>query len=188
MMSDSNPIVYLNEVAIKKNLPLPQYNELEKTGPDHCPVFIYSVTFSGFTGIGEGSTKKEAKRAAAYQIRRRLLELNKNDEIAIFVFNGIILNMSQSSTPMTITTDTETIEVIHQTYGHLKWNNLQGQYVIINDRSSLKASSIYDQRLNDKIRESIARFQEMANLFLIDYSHLPSDNFDSANAANSTSN
>ena len=44
----------------------PHYRVLEKTGPDHQPVFIVEVTVDGAVPVrGEGSSKRAAEQAAA---------------------------------------------------------------------------------------------------------------------------
>ncbi|MEQ9813894.1 MAG: ribonuclease III [Azospirillaceae bacterium] len=65
------PKTALQEWAQGRALPLPVYETLERSGPDHAPVFRIrvSVAQSG-SAEAEGASKREAERMAA----RRLLE------------------------------------------------------------------------------------------------------------------
>lgn len=65
----------LQEIAQAKKLPLPVYTELERTGPDHTPIFKMQVSVKGFSScIAEGKSKKEASQKAAEEM---ILEINK---------------------------------------------------------------------------------------------------------------
>lgn len=59
----------LQEWAQGKGLPLPVYDVIERTGPDHAPHFVISVCVQGFDKTtGEGITKREAEKAAAEKL------------------------------------------------------------------------------------------------------------------------
>ncbi len=56
----------LQEWAQGRGLPLPVYEVLDRSGPDHAPVFVVSVTVKGLTPAkGEGASKREAEKHAA---------------------------------------------------------------------------------------------------------------------------
>ncbi|CAF1622173.1 unnamed protein product [Adineta ricciae] len=56
----------LQEYCQQRNLPLPIYSLIEKTGPDHSPMFQVEVIVDGMTFIGDRSTKKRvAEKLAA---------------------------------------------------------------------------------------------------------------------------
>jgi ribonuclease-3 len=64
--SDSNAIGDLQEYCQQRTLPLPVYEEVNREGPDHRPLFTYRVCLEGdrsFTGTG--STVADAKQDAA---------------------------------------------------------------------------------------------------------------------------
>lgn len=56
----------LQEWALGQGLPVPHYREVERTGPDHKPIFRVSVELPGIVAEeGVGPSKREAERAAA---------------------------------------------------------------------------------------------------------------------------
>ncbi len=56
----------LQEWALGRGLPVPAYREVERTGPDHKPVFRVSLELPGILPVeGVGSSKREAEKAAA---------------------------------------------------------------------------------------------------------------------------
>ena len=66
----------LQEWAQGKGLPLPDYRTVDRTGPDHMPVFTVSVEVAGQEPAkGEGTSKRAAEQAAA---ERLLAEVMKN--------------------------------------------------------------------------------------------------------------
>lgn len=59
----------LQEWAHAKKLGTPKYRELERTGPDHDPVFTVEVKLKGIlAGHGSGRSKRIAEQVAARQI------------------------------------------------------------------------------------------------------------------------
>ena len=64
--SQENPKSALQEWALARKWPLPQYQALGRTGPDHAPEFTVRVKIEG-QGSAEasGSSKKQAERDAA---------------------------------------------------------------------------------------------------------------------------
>ncbi|NKB57808.1 MAG: ribonuclease III [Alphaproteobacteria bacterium] len=67
--SDKPPLdakTALQEWAQGRGLPLPAYEIVERTGPDHAPTFTIAVSVGDSqTGQGEGSTRRAAEQAAA---------------------------------------------------------------------------------------------------------------------------
>jgi ribonuclease-3 len=56
----------LQEWALGRGLPVPSYREIDRTGPDHKPVFRVSLELPGIISVeGVGSSKREAEKAAA---------------------------------------------------------------------------------------------------------------------------
>lgn len=56
----------LQEWAQGRGLPLPIYTIVERSGPDHAPVFVVSVSVDGLETVsGQGANKREAEKAAA---------------------------------------------------------------------------------------------------------------------------
>lgn len=62
----------LQEWAQARGLPPPQYQLVEKTGPDHAPIFMIAVNYSGFEPVlAQGPSKKAAEHKAASQFLAR---------------------------------------------------------------------------------------------------------------------
>lgn len=62
----------LQEWAQGQGLPLPQYVEISREGPDHAPVFTTEVTISGKKPArGTGANKRAAEQAAATALLAR---------------------------------------------------------------------------------------------------------------------
>ena len=75
--SEMNPKSALQEWAMARKLPLPAYELLEVSGPDHAPVFSIEVALSDrYKTRASGSSKKEAERLAA----RALLQMVQKKE------------------------------------------------------------------------------------------------------------
>lgn len=56
----------LQEWAQGQGLPLPEYSEVNRSGPDHAPLFTALVAVDGrFEATGEGASKRQAEQAAA---------------------------------------------------------------------------------------------------------------------------
>lgn len=63
----------LQDYCQKKYQQPPEYKILSETGPDHSKVFLVSVEIdSQELGIGQGSSKKEAQQAAAFNALEKL--------------------------------------------------------------------------------------------------------------------
>ena len=66
----------LQEWAQARALPLPRYELIERSGPDHRPEFTVSVTVQGHEPVhGQGLSKQAAEKVAAEKL---LTELQKN--------------------------------------------------------------------------------------------------------------
>lgn len=62
----------LQEWALGLGLPAPTYREVERTGPDHAPVFHVEAIVEGREpGLGEGRSKRLAEQAAAAAFMER---------------------------------------------------------------------------------------------------------------------
>ena len=55
----------LQEYAMEHKLPMPQYRMVERSGPDHAPQFIISVSFDGRSTKAAGTSKRQAEQEAA---------------------------------------------------------------------------------------------------------------------------
>ncbi len=62
-----DPKSALQEWAQARGLPLPVYKVLERTGPDHSPVFVVEVSVSDYTPQQANSTSKQAAQKIAAQ-------------------------------------------------------------------------------------------------------------------------
>ena len=62
----------LQEWLMARGLPLPTYAVKERSGPSHAPSFVVIVSGAGQVGTGVGSSKREAERAAAFDLLGRL--------------------------------------------------------------------------------------------------------------------
>ena len=63
----------LQELAARRHLPAPTYR-VEELGPDHQKRFVAKVRFENKEGSGEGHSKKEAERQAAFALLESLDE------------------------------------------------------------------------------------------------------------------
>ena len=55
----------LQEIAMERKMPLPHYRLIDRTGPDHAPVFIIEVSFDGRSTEAQGPSKRQAEQKAA---------------------------------------------------------------------------------------------------------------------------
>lgn len=69
--NEETAVSYLNRMAQQYRLRMPDYIDGGRKGEDHCPTFKMVVKFRGKEAVGFGSSKKEAKEAAA----RKLIDL-----------------------------------------------------------------------------------------------------------------
>lgn len=72
---NTDPKTELQEWAQGRALPLPDYTMLEKSGPDHAPVFVMEVKVNGFDAVrGEGPSRAKAEKSAATKLLTSLKE------------------------------------------------------------------------------------------------------------------
>jgi ribonuclease-3 len=66
LLGRPEPKTALQEWAMARGLPLPAYRIVERTGPDHAPVFTVRVEVDGFPAIeARGRARQEAEKTAA---------------------------------------------------------------------------------------------------------------------------
>jgi ribonuclease-3 len=70
-----NPKGMLQEYAQKKGFPVPVYQVIEESGPDHARHYGVEVTVSTYAYRGEGSSRREAERMAAEKAVRSMMNL-----------------------------------------------------------------------------------------------------------------
>jgi len=74
-ISAKDPKTELQESASATGLGAPEYNVLDRSGPDHDPSFTISVKVKGLgEAEGKGKSKKEAERMAAARILETMAE------------------------------------------------------------------------------------------------------------------
>ena len=72
-LSTYDPKSRLQELCLKKNNKLPEYNFVSKTGPEHEPIFKISVNHSDdLIVIGEGKNKQDAEINAAKLLLKKI--------------------------------------------------------------------------------------------------------------------
>ena len=72
-LSKYDPKSRLQELCLKKNNKLPEYNFISKTGPEHEPIFKISVNHSNdLIVIGEGKNKQDAEINAAKLLLKKI--------------------------------------------------------------------------------------------------------------------
>jgi ribonuclease-3 len=70
--AQSDPKTVLQEVAARLGRPLPRYEVVNRTGPDHAPEFTVSVTIEGFEpSTAKGRSRLVAEKAAALSLIER---------------------------------------------------------------------------------------------------------------------
>ena len=61
-----HPKSLLHEAAMERGFPPPIYEEVERSGPDHSPMFVAQAIVNGRPmGVGRGGSKREAEAEAA---------------------------------------------------------------------------------------------------------------------------
>ncbi len=62
----------LQEWAQGLGLPLPRYDVVDQTGPDHAPAFVIAVSVEGYEAVSaQGSSKRKGEQAAATAFMER---------------------------------------------------------------------------------------------------------------------
>lgn len=82
-----SPVSLLHEAAIKLGVNI-EFDISSELGPDHKKMFTIQCTFDKYTSEGEGMSKKEAKRNAAYNMLHQLQTLS--DIKPSTIINGIL--------------------------------------------------------------------------------------------------
>ncbi|XP_059417442.1 interferon-inducible double-stranded RNA-dependent protein kinase activator A homolog [Carassius carassius] len=77
----SNPVGVLQELAMQRVWCLPEYVVSLETGPDHMKEFTVTCRLEGLEESGTGSSKKQARRAAAERMLGKLQSLSGSPEI-----------------------------------------------------------------------------------------------------------
>ncbi|CAK8671984.1 unnamed protein product [Clavelina lepadiformis] len=72
---DANPVGSLQELVVARGWRLPEYTLAHETGPAHKKEFIICCTVESFKEYGSGSAKKHAKRLAASNMYRKIINL-----------------------------------------------------------------------------------------------------------------
>lgn len=64
-----DPKTLVQEWAQKRGMGIPEYKEIERSGPDHSPMYILEISLqNGWVATGEGRNKKYAERDAAQKL------------------------------------------------------------------------------------------------------------------------
>jgi len=71
----ANPVGDLQEIVVARGWRLPEYALAHETGPAHKKEFIISCTVESFKEYGSGSAKKHAKRVAASNMHKKIMQL-----------------------------------------------------------------------------------------------------------------
>ena len=68
-----HPKSLLHEAAMERGFPPPEYEEVERQGPDHAPTFVAQVIVGGRPmGRGEGGSKQAAEAEAAAEALEKI--------------------------------------------------------------------------------------------------------------------
>jgi ribonuclease III len=79
-----NPKSYLQEWAAQKGLPSPRYETLNRSGPDHAPIFTVSVTIEGYPpNVASARSRQDAEKASALAFIDRVITENTDIETPI---------------------------------------------------------------------------------------------------------
>lgn len=68
-----DPKTELQEWVQARALALPRYDIIDKSGPDHAPVFVVQLTIEGFDPMAaEGSSRREAEKTVARTMLKKI--------------------------------------------------------------------------------------------------------------------
>jgi len=71
----SEPKTALQEWAQARGLPLPEYREVSRQGPDHAPEFVIEVLVKGHKPAqGQGTSRRAAEKAAAENLLKNIAQ------------------------------------------------------------------------------------------------------------------
>lgn len=69
-----DPKTELQEWVQARGLPLPEYEIVDKSGPDHAPLFVIEIRVEGFEPIrAEGPSRRQGEKTAASRMLRKVL-------------------------------------------------------------------------------------------------------------------
>jgi ribonuclease-3 len=69
-----DPKTELQEWVQARGLPLPEYEIVDKTGPDHAPLFVIEIRVQGYEPIrAEGPSRRQGEKTAAGRMLRKVL-------------------------------------------------------------------------------------------------------------------
>jgi ribonuclease-3 len=69
----------LQELARARKLPMPRYEVVRETGPEHAKIFTVQASVGENQALGEGSTKKSASQRAARRVYESLTAIAATD-------------------------------------------------------------------------------------------------------------
>jgi hypothetical protein len=72
-MDSHSSINKLQEYLVKEKLPMPDYKQIGATGEPHAMTFFIECTVGSEAAIGDGKTKKQAKKNAASRVLQFLM-------------------------------------------------------------------------------------------------------------------
>lgn len=67
-VGEGNSVGDLHDICVARNIPLPQFNLVNATGPSHNPDFTFECRVASVIRLAKHSTKKGAKQLAAYKM------------------------------------------------------------------------------------------------------------------------
>ncbi|CAH1731600.1 unnamed protein product [Aphis gossypii] len=127
---NKSPISVLNQWAVggkgKKSIAV-SYVLTGVTGQSHKPIYTYMCQIHNTTALGEGNSKKEAKRNAAAQMCEKLFDfkinsLNDNDKIITSTTTTDNFEVNENDTVLSIT---EGSQIIDETNSDISDEELQ---------------------------------------------------------------
>lgn len=75
----SNTVLRLLDMCIERNWPLAKLEEIQASGPSHCPEFTFRCTLSSLVREATAPKKKDAKQRAAQLMLQVIQEMNMHD-------------------------------------------------------------------------------------------------------------
>lgn len=119
--SVKTPISLLQEILTKCNMALPNYEEVATEGFSHEPTFVYRVVVADIVASANGSSKKRAKQAVAYEVLNQLKKksLDSNNQPLAVKIDSIMKSLSQISVDENKLSDSGNAEESENPIGHL---------------------------------------------------------------------
>lgn len=75
----SNTVLRLLDMCVERNWPLAKFDEIQASGPSHCPEFTFRCTLSSLVREAKAAKKKDAKQKAAQLMLQVIQEMNMHD-------------------------------------------------------------------------------------------------------------